>query len=87
MHSYSIYRVVNYRPPPAQAQAQLAQAQAHPPPLRPLLLPLDLGTGLVLLVTALVKLVRLPIAPAEKVLTPLTTEAAKSEPGICGSED
>ena len=37
-------------------------------------------------VTALVKSVRLPITLPEKVCTLLTIDAAKSEPGRCGSE-
>ena len=41
---------------------------------------------MVLLVTALVKLVRLPNAPAAKAWVPLTTEAAKLEPGRLGIE-
>jgi hypothetical protein len=33
-----------------------------------------------------VKFVKLPTTPAEKVCTPVTIEAAKSEPGRCGRE-
>ena len=86
--------VTGQRPPPAQAQAHpaqaQAQAQAHPPPplrdppLRELPLEVLTGTGLVLAVTPEVKLLTLPITPAEKFDTPLTTEAAKSDPGRLG---
>ena len=86
-----------YLPPPAHAQAQPAQAQAQahecPPPPPPRNPPLPLlgdevciGTGFVLLVIALVKPVMSPITPAAKVEAPLTIDAAKSEPGICGKE-
>ena len=79
-----------YLPPPAQAQAQPAQAQAQaqpPPPLeRWLPLLVETGTGLVLLVTLLVKSDRFPITFPEKFCTPLTMEAAKSEPGRWGKE-
>ena len=75
-----------HRPPPAQAQAHPAHAQAQPPPPPKLLLPEDFGIGLVLFVMPLVKLERLPITPAEKPWIPPTTEAAKSDPGNCGSE-
>ena len=51
-----------------------------------LLLVTALGTGLVRLVIPPVKSVRLPITPAEKPWTLLTIDAAKSEPGRCGSE-
>jgi len=84
------HRCKRYRPPPAQAQAQPAHAhaQAHPPPpLRP---PRELdegfGGGLVTLVTRLVKSVTLPITFCEKVCTPVTMDAAKSEPGKFGTE-
>ena len=83
-----------YRPPPAQAQAHPAQAQAQaqlcppllPPREPPLRLALEVvtGTGLVLAVTPEVNWLTLPITPAEKLDTPLTTEAAKSEPGRWG---
>ena len=79
-----------YLPPPAQAQAQPAQAQAqaqlpppllfHPPPL------VDFGTGLVLLVTRLVKSVILPTTSLAKPCIPVTTEAANSPPGKLGIE-
>ena len=66
-------RKSHYRPPPAQAQAQPAQAQAQaqePPPPPPLddrpEDEVDLGTGLVLFVTLLVKLVRFPTTPDAK---------------------
>jgi hypothetical protein len=84
---------MTYRPPPAQAQAHPAQAQAHaqdePPPLpRPpderKVLELGLGSGLVLLVTAPVKELRLPTAPADIAVTVLVNEAAASEPGSFG---
>jgi hypothetical protein len=44
----------------------------------------DTGTGLVFCVTLLVKSLILPTTLEEKPWTPLTTEAAKSEPGRCG---
>jgi hypothetical protein len=43
------------------------------------------GTGLVVFVTRPVKSVTLPITLLEKSWTPRTIEAAKSEPGSCGS--
>jgi len=46
----------------------------------------DLGTGLDLSVTPLVKSVTSPITFAEKLCIPLTIEAAKAEPGRLGSE-
>lgn len=73
-----------YLPPPAQAQAQpaQAQAQAQPPPPRELLpVPDEIGTGLVTLVTRLVKSLTLPMTFCEKFCTPPTTDAAKSAPG------
>jgi len=42
--------------------------------------------GLVLLVTALVKVVTSPITPAEKDCAPLMTEAANADPGKLGAE-
>lgn len=88
-------RIINhfYLPPPAQAHAQPAQAQAQahppPPPLRPLeLRPLlvETGIGLVLLVILPVKSVTLPITLLDTFCTPLTIEAAKSEPGRWGND-
>jgi hypothetical protein len=79
--------IFSYLPPPAQAQAQPAQAQAQaqllppPPPLQPRPLEVDFGTGLVLLVTRLVKSPTLPMTFWENPCTPPTTEAAKSAPG------
>lgn len=76
------------RPPPAQAQAQPAQAhaQAQPPPLEP---PPErvlvvTGIGFVFWVIPSVNEVTLPITLPEKSCTPLTTEAAKSDPGKLG---
>jgi hypothetical protein len=80
-----------YRPPPAQAQAQPAQAQAQaqerpPPPPRLPVEPVGLGTGLVTLVTRLVKSLTFPITFWEKVCMPPATEDAKSEPGKRGTD-
>jgi hypothetical protein len=47
---------------------------------------LETGTGFVLLVTALVKSVTLPITLEEKLCTPLTIPAAKVAPGKVGKE-
>ena len=83
---------VVYRPPPAQAQAQPAQAQAQaqelPPPPRkpPELLRAACGMGLVRSVIPEVNEVRLPTTPAAIPEAPLIKPAAKSEPGILGSE-
>ena len=44
------------------------------------------GTGLVTLVIPLVKLATLPKTFDEKFCTPLTTEAAKADPGRLGSD-
>jgi len=46
----------------------------------------DLGIGFVTFVTLDVKLVIFPTTPAEKLCTPLTIDAAKSEPGRFGSD-
>jgi hypothetical protein len=75
-----------YRPPPAHAQAHPAQAhaQAHecpPPPEKPPLLAFTTGTGLVRLVTPEVKDFTSPNTLLENPWTPVTTEAAKAEPG------
>ena len=84
---------ITYRPPPAQAHAHPAQAHAQaqeepPPPPRlpdePKVLELGLGTGFVLLVTAPVKALRLPTAPADIAVTVLVRDAAASEPGNFG---
>ncbi len=85
----SNFQTCNYLPPPAQAQAHPPQAQAQAHPLPPLLRPLDLetGTGLVFFVTLLVKSFRLPTTFSEKPCTPVTIDAAKSEPGSWGMED
>ena len=48
------------------------------------MLELVFGTGLVLLVTPLVKDAMLPTAPADMAVTVLVTDAAASEPGSLG---
>ena len=48
------------------------------------MLELVFGTGLVLLVTPLVKVVRLPTAPADIAVTVFVSDAAASEPGSLG---
>ena len=47
----------------------------------------DLGTGLVASVIFEVKFVMFPTTPAEKLCTPFTIDAAKSEPGRCGNTE
>ena len=81
-----------HRPPPAQAQAHPAQAQAQaqllpppedqPPPERDE----GGGGGLVVLVTPLVKFVTFETRLLAVFWTPLTIEAANSEPGRRGIE-